>query len=256
VLWDVAPWRQRARLAVPALHGHLLALTDPACQLATTDFHHGLTLWDADKNCPRSSWRVQFVASLALAPGGATLASGATAIQDQMRGSLREKAGNVWLWNPATGEEIGVLSGHQRPVCTLSFSPDGCLLASGEYDGVVNLWDVATKTLRATIQPTADHEGDEVTALAFSSDSGMLAVAVDRAVQLWDVATGTFMARLVGHEGKVQCLAFAPDGTHLASGSYDKTVRLWNVAGSRSTPPRDSGEATFIGTLKRDAARR
>jgi WD40 repeat protein len=237
VLWDVAPWRQRARLAVPALHGHLLALTDPACQLATTDFHDGLTLWDADKNCPRSSWRVRFVASLALAPGGAMLASGATVIKDQMRGSVRAKAGNVWLWNPATGEEIGVLSGHQRPVWTLSFSPDGGLLASGEYDGVVKLWDVATKTLRATLQPTADNEGDEVTALAFSSDSGTLAVAVDRAVQLWDVTTGTCIARLAGHEGKVQCLAFAPDGTRLASGSYDQTVRLWNVAGYRSTPP-------------------
>jgi WD40 repeat protein len=230
VLWDVAPWRERARLAVPALFGSLIALSDDAAQLATTDFQDGIKLWDADNNCPRFSWRVQIVASLAFAPGGAMLASGATAIQDKMSGSLRENVGNVWLWNPATGEEIGVLSGHQRPVYTLSFSPDGCLLASGEYSGVVKLWDVATKTLRTTLKPAADNFADEVTALAFSPDSGTLAVAVDRTLQLWDVATGTFIARLAGHEGKVQCLAFAPDGTRLASGSHDQTVRLWDVA--------------------------
>src|SRR5262249_58835970 len=190
-----------------------------------------------DKNCPRSSCRVQLVSSLAFAPGGAMLASGAAEIKDQMRGSLREKVGNVWLWNPATGEEIGVLSGHQRPVYTLSFSPDVRLLASGEYNGVVNLWDVTTQTVRATLKPSADNFGDEVTALAFSSDSGTLAVAVDRTVQLWDVATGTFIARLAGHEGKVQCLAYSPDGTRLASGSHDKTVRLWDVTRYRSSMP-------------------
>jgi WD40 repeat protein len=224
VLWDVAPWHERARLAVPALFGFTIAFSDDAGQLATTDFRDGVTVWDVDRGCPRSSCKLQPVSSLVFAPGGALLACGAT---DR----------NVWLWDPATGEERGVLRGHERPAYTLSFSPNGRLLASGEYSGVVKLWDVATKTLRATLKPSADNFGDEVTALAFSSDSGTLAMAVDRTVQLWDVATGTFIARLAGHEGKVWCLAYSPDGTRLASGSYDRTVRLWDLARYRPMRP-------------------
>jgi WD40 repeat protein len=64
--------------------------------------------------------------------------------------------------------------------------------------------------------------------LAGRDDGGTLAVAVGRVVQLWNVTTGNLVARLEGHEGKVRCLAYAPDGTRLASGGHDRTVQLWD----------------------------
>jgi WD40 repeat protein len=212
VLWDVLPWCERARLVVPALYGNSITLSDDANQMATTDFRDGVTVWDIDKGCAQSSCKVQVGASLAFAPGGTILAYGAADL-------------HVWLGNPATGEAIGVLRGHERPAFALAFSPDGRLLASGDYGGTVKLWDVATKTLRATFTEARD----EVVALVFSPDGQTLAVAVESAVQLWDVATGKRVAHLEGHQGKVRCLVFAPDGTRLASGGYDQKVRLWDV---------------------------
>jgi WD40 repeat protein len=113
----------------------------------------------------------------------------------------------------------------------VAFSPDGRTLAGGDVHGVVKLWDVATGTEQVTLRGAGDEDFmNEVAALAFSPDGRTLAVAVDRAVWLWDVGTGSLAGRLEGHERKVKCLAYSPDGTRLASGGYDQKVRLWDVA--------------------------
>jgi WD40 repeat protein len=52
----------------------------------------------------------------------------------------------------------------------------------------------------------------------------------DNLVILWDAATAKFVRQFRGHTGGVQSAAFSPDGTHLVTGSIDKTIRLWEVA--------------------------
>ena len=121
---------------------------------------------------------------------------------------------------------IATLEGHRR-VHSVSFSPDGAILASGAGDRTIKLWDVATRTNIAT--RTRFTSG--VYSVAFSPDGAILASGSgDTVTHLWDVATWAMITTLQGHTDDVNSVLFSPDGAILASGSEDRTIKLWNVA--------------------------
>ena len=119
---------------------------------------------------------------------------------------------------------IATLSSWARSV---AFSPDGTTLAAGTADGMLQLWDVATKTKTTTLE-----ESDySVQSVAFSPDGTTLAVGMgDGTVTLWTVATKTKTTTLVAGDGAAYAVAFSLDGTTLAAGWGDGTVTLWTVA--------------------------
>jgi WD40 repeat protein len=138
------------------------------------------------------------------------------------------------VWEATTGtlhQALG-LSG-ERPV-SVALSADGSLLACGTEDGLVDLWDLSTGTLRCTLR---GHRSG-VRCVAFSPNGRLLATASRELVggqargdiRVWDTGTAALRRRLEGHTDTVSALAFSPDGTWLATGSYDTTVRLWKVA--------------------------
>ena len=136
--------------------------------------------------------------------------------------------GTVRLWDVATQTEVATLEGHTGWVASVSFSPDGALLASagGWDDPTVILWDAATQAQVATLRGHTS----EVRSVAFSSpNGGTLASAgggQDPTVRLWDVATGEPIATLEEHTGPVHSVTFSRDGVTLASGASDGRVLL------------------------------
>jgi WD40 repeat protein/3',5'-cyclic AMP phosphodiesterase CpdA len=115
-------------------------------------------------------------------------------------------------------------------VLSVALSADGELLATGDANGEVRLWQLPDMRLRFSIRAHAGW----VRSVAFRRDSRLLASASDdQSIILWDVRSGAPIGKLLGHENRVRSLAFSPsdhNDTTLASGSDDDTVKLWDTA--------------------------
>jgi len=55
----------------------------------------------------------------------------------------------------------------------------------------------------------------------------LISLGADKSIRVIDLPHGEFVAILLGHQRPVDCLAFSGNGTFLASGAGDKTVRVW-----------------------------
>ena len=119
---------------------------------------------------------------------------------------------------------LGTLSGHAWAVLTVTFSPDGKVLATGSEDNTIKLWEVNTGKMIDTL---SGHSWS-VVALAFSTDGEMLVSGSwDKTVKLWMVHTKKEIMTLFGHVDSVSAVAVSPDAQLIASGSRDKTIKLW-----------------------------
>jgi WD40 repeat protein len=151
----------------------------------------------------------------------------------------------VKLWDVSTGQCYKTLGGHTNAICAIAWSPDGRAIASGSSDRTVKLWDIRTEECRQTLKGHASR----VWSVAWSPDGKVLASgSEDCTVKLWDVSTGQCHHTYTGHTNWVCAVALSPtppdfppdqgeieggDDTKgryiLASGSYDQTIKLWNV---------------------------
>ena len=141
--------------------------------------------------------------------------------------------GLIKLWNFASRSELATLRGNTAAVRGLAFSTDGATLISAADDGSVRFWPADPKRHRSSFAAHDDGPWD----IAFSPDGRTLLTAGDKDLKLWDRQSLELKSTVRGHDEAVTAVACSPDGSRAATGSNDRTVRVWNLA---------TGEAVFV----------
>lgn len=233
-LWDTATATLKINLTEH--HGEhmapeLVAFSTDGTLLVSSDFH-GIRLWDVKTATLKATFP-------GFGPGDKCVSLNADGTRLAASGTASGGEYGWFLWDVENATQMATLieyetpegGSSQSPVDSLSWSPDGTILAAG-YDGIVRLWDVTTVT--PTLKTTFRAQTEGVDSLSWHPDGTRLATGSSD-VRLWDVQNTTLKTTLTGYKGRqgytgsVTSLSLSADGTRLASATWPNTVHLWDV---------------------------
>lgn len=123
----------------------------------------------------------------------------------------------VRVWSAETGELVWESFEHFADAHVIAFSPNGETIASVEAAGRTMLWDTATGEMLRIL----GGEGASLFELLFLSDELLATGDGGGAIRFWNPQTGLLVHALSAYRSEVSALAVSPDGTGLATASFD-----------------------------------
>ena len=196
--------------------GDSLALSADGTLVAATAFNHPIGIWSVKDG--------KLVKKLHTGKDQRVLCF------DPVTRNLVSGGGTTYsVWSGARWkEDRRTIAKVQGDMFGLDVSRDGKTLATAHGDSSIVIFDLGERQERRNF-----FVKDAATLATKISPGGrLLATANRKDIYLWDALTGKRKARLQAHDNDVECLAFGPGGSTLASGSRDRKIILW-----RGGPP-------------------
>lgn len=133
------------------------------------------------------------------------------------------RSGDVHLYDPETGSSLGEIQLHRQRICDIQFIGQTSMILSVGEDGHAVVYDTDTRrVVRDIAVPDC-----KLFAACVIDDNHIAVGGSDNAVRIYRVDSGEVVSVLVGHSGSIAALAVI--NGDLYSGSFDTTLRSWNI---------------------------
>lgn len=221
LLWDVETGEQVGDLATGHNYALQVEFSPDGSRLAVSTWNKTVLVWDIE-----SRQKVWVSAEQSLPVTGVSFSpDGKTLVTTTGNWKKRELGGEAKLWDAGSGKELAMLPGHTDMVAPARFSTDGRLLVTGSAAGVLRIWDVESREVRASITTES-----AVQRLAMPPDGkSVLSAHYGGGVSRWDIESGQFLAEYEGPAARVSVfeVSCTPDGSLVATAGTDGAIRLW-----------------------------
>ena len=139
----------------------------------------------------------------------------------------------VKVWNYNSGACVATFSEHLMPVTAVTFTTGNHVVISASLDGTVRAFDlIRHRNFRIFV----GDESGQYSCLAVDSSGEMVCAGTcdTSKIFLWSLKSGRLLDVFVGHEAPVSGLHFNYSNSVIISGSWDKSIRFWDIYDRRN----------------------